>query len=84
MELFGLPLDVNLFLGSASALTGLVTGYWGAKTREKDQLHKMSELIAETNRELRTQLKEQETQCKEENNELRKRIRILENKMGNI
>ena len=47
MELFGLPLDVNLFLGSASALTGLVTGYWGAKTREKDQLHKMSELIAE-------------------------------------
>jgi hypothetical protein len=78
MELFGLPLDVNIVLGFVSGATGLITGYLGAKGREKDQLHAMSELIAQTNRELRQQLKEQEAECRKDSEALKTRIRNLE------
>lgn len=83
MEFFGLPIDGHFVFASVSAATGVITGYMGAKGREKDQLHKMSELIAETNRELRQQLKDQEEECRKDNNALRVRIRNLENQFLN-
>lgn len=79
MELFGLSLDVNMVLAFLSGATGLISGYLGARGREKDQLQTMSELIAETNRELRQQLKDQEAECRKDSEALKARIRNLEN-----
>lgn len=83
MEVFNNLFDGNLVGLIISSLLGAFGAILSYETTRKNQLIKMTELIHESNKELRQQLKDQEEECRKDNNALRVRIRNLENQILN-